>query len=69
MDAAVKRLELPSERMVVNIDRYANTTAATIPTALHQAEEAGQVEKGDLVLFSAFGAGLTWGTVLLRWAY
>jgi 3-oxoacyl-[acyl-carrier-protein] synthase-3 len=69
MDAAVKRLELPSERMVVNIDRYANTTAATIPTALHQAQESGRMEKGDLVLLSAFGAGLTWGTVLLRWAY
>ncbi len=69
MDAAAKRLELPSDRMVVNIDRYANTTAATIPTALHQAKEAGRMEKGDLVLLSAFGAGLTWGTVLLRWAY
>ncbi|MDE3246432.1 MAG: ketoacyl-ACP synthase III [Acidobacteriota bacterium] len=69
MDAAVKRLELPSERMVVNIDRYANTTAATIPTALHQAQAEGRMQKGDLVLLSAFGAGLTWGTVLLRWAY
>lgn len=69
MDAAAKRLELPSERMVVNIDRYANTTAATIPTALHQAKEAGRMEKGDLVLLSAFGAGLTWGTTLLRWSY
>ncbi len=69
MDAAVKRLELPSDRMVVNIDRYANTTAATIPTALHQAQAEGRVAKGDLVLLSAFGAGLTWGTVLLRWAY
>ncbi len=69
MDAAAKRLELSSDRMVVNIDRYANTTAATIPTALHQAREDGRMEKGDLVLLSAFGAGLTWGTVLLRWAY
>ena len=69
MDAAAKRMDLPMERMAVNIDRYANTTAATIPTALHQALEAGQLAKGDLVLFSAFGAGFTWGSVLLRWAY
>ena len=68
MDAAVKRLELPYDRMAVNIDKYANTTAATIPTALLQSWEAGKVAKGDLVVLSAFGAGFTWGAVLLRWA-
>ncbi len=69
MEAAAKRLELPLDRMAVNIDRYANTTAATIPTALHQSKQAGRMEKGDLVLLSAFGAGFTWGAVLVRWAY
>ena len=67
MDAAVKRLELPYERMAVNIDKYANTTAATIPTALFQSLEQGKLERGDLVVLSAFGAGFTWGAMLLRW--
>ena len=69
MDAAVKRLELPYERMAVNIDKYANTTAATIPTALLQSFEQGKVGKGDLVVLSAFGAGFTWGAMLMRWGY
>jgi 3-oxoacyl-[acyl-carrier-protein] synthase-3 len=69
MDAAARRLELPEGRMMVNIDRYANTTAATIPTALHQAVAAGRLAKGDLVILSAFGAGFTWGSALLKWAY
>ncbi len=69
MDAAAKRLELDPARMMVNIDRYANTTAATIPTALHQAVEQKRLAKGDPVILSAFGAGFTWGSTLLRWAY
>ena len=69
MDAAAKRLELDPSRMMVNIDRFANTTTATIPTALHQAVEEKRMAKGDLVVLSAFGAGFTWGSTLLRWAY
>jgi 3-oxoacyl-[acyl-carrier-protein] synthase-3 len=69
MDAAAKRLELDPARMMVNIDRYANTTDATIPTALHQAVQENRVAKGDLVALAAFGAGFTWGATLLRWAY
>lgn len=69
MDAAAKRLELDPARMMVNIDRYANTTTATLPTALHQAVEEKRVAKGDLVVLTAFGAGFTWGSTLLRWAY
>jgi len=69
MDAAAKRLELDPARMMVNIDRFANTTAATIPTALHQAYGEKRMGKGDLVVLSAFGAGFTWGSTLLRWAY
>jgi 3-oxoacyl-[acyl-carrier-protein] synthase-3 len=69
MDAAAKRLGLDPSRMMVNIDRFANTTTATIPTAMHQAVGEKRVAKGDLVVFSAFGAGFTWGSTLLRWAY
>lgn len=69
MEAAAKRLELPLERMANNIMLYANTTSATIPTAMHQSLEAGRVKKGDYVVFAAFGAGFTWGGMLLKWAY
>lgn len=69
MDAAAKRLELPLDRMASNISEFANTTAATIPTAIHQSLEAGRLEKGDYVVLAAFGAGFTWGGTLLRWAY
>ncbi len=69
MEAAAKRLELPMERMARNITYYANTTSATIPTAMHQSLEAGLVKKGDYVVFAAFGAGFTWGGMLLKWAY
>lgn len=69
MEAAAKRLELPLDRMANNIMYYANTTSATIPTAMHQSLEAGKVKKGDYVVFAAFGAGFTWGGMLLKWAY
>jgi 3-oxoacyl-[acyl-carrier-protein] synthase III len=68
MDAALKRLELPADRMANNIGEYANTTSATLPTALHQRLEAGKLKKGDLVVLAAFGAGFTWGGALVRWA-
>lgn len=68
MDAAAKRLELPGDRMARNISEYANTTSATLPTALHQSLEKGMVKKGDLIVFAAFGAGFTWGGTLMRWA-
>lgn len=67
MDAAAKRLDIDPAKMMVNIDQYANTTAATIPTALHQALESGRLAKGDPVVLSAFGAGFTWGAVLMKW--
>ncbi len=68
IDATAKRLELPYDRMANNISDYANTTSATLPTALHQSLEAGKVKKGDLIVFAAFGAGFTWGGTLMRWA-
>jgi 3-oxoacyl-[acyl-carrier-protein] synthase-3 len=55
------------EKVVVNVDRYGNTSAATIPTALDQAVRDGRIQKGQLILLDSFGAGLTYGAILLRW--
>jgi 3-oxoacyl-[acyl-carrier-protein] synthase-3 len=52
---------------VVNIDRYGNTSAASIPLALAEAADDGRIKEGDLVLLSGFGAGMTWASALLRW--
>jgi len=66
IESAVERAGLPREKVVVNIDRYGNTSAASVAVALHEARAAGRVRPGDLVMLVAFGAGLTWGSVLLR---
>ena len=68
INASVDRLGLRKEQVLVNIDRYANTTAATIPVGLAEAQREGRVQDGDLVLLASFGAGFTWGSLLLRWA-
>jgi 3-oxoacyl-[acyl-carrier-protein] synthase-3 len=60
-------LELPEEKMFNNIDRYGNTTAASIPLALYEARAQGRVRDGALVCLAAFGAGFTWGSALIRW--
>ena len=65
--AAVERLGLPRERVVINIDRFGNTTAATIPLALDEAVEEGRLKRGNLVLLASVGAGFTVGGVLLTW--
>ncbi len=62
-----KKLGLPDEKVWNNIQRYGNTTAATIPIALCEAWEAGKVKKGDLICIAAFGSGFTWGASLIRW--
>ena len=67
--ATAERLGLPFERIIVNIDRYGNTTAGTIPLATRDALSTGRLKKGDLVLFAAVGAGYTVGAALWRWAY
>jgi 3-oxoacyl-[acyl-carrier-protein] synthase-3 len=67
--AAAERLGLCSDQVVINIDRYGNTTAATIPLATRDAIDQGKLKKGDLVMFAAVGAGFTVGTNLWRWAY
>jgi 3-oxoacyl-[acyl-carrier-protein] synthase-3 len=67
--ACADRLGMPLERVMINLDRYGNTTAATLPLATNQAIEEGRLKKGDLVLFAAVGAGYTAGASLWRWAY
>ena len=67
--AMQERLGIDDSKVMVNIDRYGNTTAATIPLGLRDAMEEGRLRKGDLVLLAAVGAGYTTGGVLLRWAY
>ena len=67
IDAVAQRLGIPAERTIVNIDHYGNTSAASIPLALAEAADAGRLRPGDLVLFSGFGAGMTWGSALMRW--
>ena len=67
--AMQQRLGLPDEKVLVNIDRFANTTAGTIPLGLCHAVSQGKLKKGDLVLLMAVGAGYTTGSVLLRWSY
>jgi 3-oxoacyl-[acyl-carrier-protein] synthase-3 len=67
IEAAVKRLHLPMERVIVNVDRYGNTGAASVYVALEEALANGRIRRGDLVLLAAFGGGFTWGAALLRW--
>ena len=67
MDHAAKKLDIPRERMVVNVDRYGNTSSGSIPLALADAKADGRLKKGDLVLMTGMGAGLTWGSALMEW--
>ena len=69
IDATAERMGLRSDQVLINIDRYGNTTAATIPLASRDAIEQGKLKKGDLVLYAAAGAGYTVGASLVRWAY
>ena len=65
--SAAAKLQLDESQVAINIDRYANTTAGTIPICLSEAVEGGQVVDGDMLLLASFGAGFTWGSLLLRW--
>ena len=67
IEAVAKRIKLPMEKVIVNVERYGNTSAATIPTALDEAARDGRIKSGQTVLLDAFGAGLTYGSLLLRW--
>src|SRR5262249_43124052 len=65
--AAVEKMGLDECQVAINIDRYANTTAGTIPICLSEAVESKRIHPGDLILLASFGAGFTWGSLLLRW--
>lgn len=67
IDATGKRMELPKEKVMVNIQKYGNTTSATIPLCLWEWEK--QLKKGDNIILAAFGAGFTWGAIYVKWAY
>ncbi len=67
IEAARQRLGIPREKTVVNIERFGNTSSASIPLALFEAVDDGRVRSGDLVLLAGFGAGMTWASALLRW--
>ncbi|MHA1600796.1 MAG: beta-ketoacyl-ACP synthase III [Alphaproteobacteria bacterium] len=67
IEAMARRLNLPNERVVVTVDRHANTSAASIPLALCQAVHDGRIQRGDLILMEAMGGGFTWGSALVRW--
>jgi 3-oxoacyl-[acyl-carrier-protein] synthase-3 len=67
IDHATKKLGIPSERVVVNVDRYGNTSSGSIPLALADAAAEGRLREGALVLMTGMGAGLTWGSALMRW--
>ena len=67
IEATAKRLNISMDKVGINLDRYGNTSAASIPIGLDEAVSSGRIKKGDLVLFVAFGAGFTWGGVLIKW--
>ncbi len=67
IESVAKRLKLPMEKVFMNIEKYGNTSSASIPIALDEAKKAGKIHSGDYILFVAFGAGLTWGATLVKW--
>ncbi|MBI3356979.1 MAG: ketoacyl-ACP synthase III [Nitrospirae bacterium] len=67
LKAVVERLDLPIEKVMLNLDRYGNTSAASIPIALDEAVRTGRIKDGSLVMLGAFGAGLTWASAMIRW--
>ncbi|MEJ2491420.1 MAG: ketoacyl-ACP synthase III [Desulfuromonadales bacterium] len=67
LEATAKRIGLRDDQVYINVDRYGNTSAATIPLAMDEANRAGRIKEGDIVLLDAFGGGFTWAAALLRW--
>lgn len=68
IDATARRMGLPKDKVIVNIDRYGNTTAATIPICLSELHQEGKLSPGDNLILASFGAGYTWGSLWLRWS-
>jgi 3-oxoacyl-[acyl-carrier-protein] synthase-3 len=67
IDATARHAGIPEDKVVVTVDRYGNTSAASIPMALADAEQSGRLVPGKVVLLVAFGAGFTWGSAVIRW--
>ena len=67
LEVVAKRLKIPMDKVVLNVDRYGNTSAATVPTALDEAVRDGRVKEGQIILLDVFGGGLTYGSTLIRW--
>jgi 3-oxoacyl-[acyl-carrier-protein] synthase III len=67
IDATARRMGIGDDKVMLNIQRYGNTTAATIPLCLHDYES--QLKKGDNIILAAFGGGFTWGSAFVKWAY
>jgi len=67
IESAMKRVGIGMDRVLINIDRYGNTSSASIPIAFDEALAAGRIKRGDYILLEAFGGGLSWGYNLIRW--
>jgi len=67
LEATAKRLQLSDEQVFINVDRFGNTSGASIPIALDEANRSGRIKPGDYILFDAFGGGFTWASALVRW--
>jgi 3-oxoacyl-[acyl-carrier-protein] synthase-3 len=67
IEAGARRLKIPMDKTIVNIDKYGNTSAASIPLALAEAADSGKIKSGDRILLSGFGAGMTWGSAVIEW--
>jgi 3-oxoacyl-[acyl-carrier-protein] synthase-3 len=67
IDALGERISVPRDRIYVNLNRYGNTSAASVPIALDEAAHEGRIKRGDLVLMVAFGAGFTWASCVVQW--
>ena len=67
METVAKRLKIPMSKVLTNLSEHGNTSAGSIPLALNQAVKEGRVKKGDIVACAGFGAGLSWGSAIIRW--
>jgi 3-oxoacyl-[acyl-carrier-protein] synthase-3 len=67
IEAVMQRIEIPIEKCWINLDKYGNTSAASVPMSLDEANRSGRLKRGDLVAMMAVGAGMTWGSAVVRW--
>jgi 3-oxoacyl-[acyl-carrier-protein] synthase-3 len=67
IEVVARRLDLPLEKVMMNLGHYGNVAAASIPLALYEARQTGRIKPGDLIVLAGFGAGLTWGAIVIRW--